>query len=55
MKKVLVIAAGAAAGLYVAPVVINALKIERSEGFGLDDAVAALAIAGTILLVDKVL
>lgn len=53
-KKTVVLVAGASAGVFVAPMVLNALNIQSSDGFGVDDFVTALVVVAAVLAVDMV-
>ena len=55
MKHVAVTAAGVVAGSFVVGPALGALGIERSDGFGTDDIVAALVIAATVILVGRMI
>ena len=54
-KKLMVVGAGVIAGSMAVGPVLGMLNIERSEGFGMDDVLAALVIAAGVLLVDTLI
>lgn len=50
LKKIAIVTAGVFAGQLVAPYVIGMLKIEQDPtSFGLDDLVASVTVAATVL------
>ena len=53
LKKLAVVAAGVTVGSMAVPMVLGALNIDQSEGFGMDDILAAVVIAAGVILVDK--
>ena len=55
LKKLAVIGTGVVVGSMVVPFAMNALNLQSSEGFGLDDVAAALIIAAVIIAVDRMI
>lgn len=55
MKKVLPLAVGATAGLYVGPMILNALNIPQSPGFGVDDLVVIASIVAGVYAADMLI
>ena len=55
MNKTITLAIGAAVGTALAPMVLNAVGIGVSDGFGMDDIVQALVIVAAIMVVDRIL
>lgn len=55
LKKLAVVTAGVVAGSFAVGPVLQMLNIRRDEAFGADDIVAALTIAGAVLLVDTLI
>ena len=55
LKKMAVIGAGVVVGSMAVGPVLGMLNIDRSEGFGMDDIVAALTVAAAVILVDSVI
>jgi hypothetical protein len=54
-KKIAVVGVGVVAGSLAVGPVLSMLNIERSEGFGLDDIVAAAVVALGVVMVDKLI
>ena len=54
-KKLMVVGAGVIAGSMAVGPVLGMLNIERADGFGMDDVLAALVIAAGVLLVDTLI
>lgn len=55
LKKLAVVGAGVIAGSMAVGPVLGMLNIDREEGFGMDDVIAALVVAVGVVLVDSVL
>ena len=55
VKKLAVVAAGVVAGSFAVGPVLGMLNIDREEGFGMDDVLAALVIAAGVILVDRII
>ena len=55
LKKLAVIGAGVVAGSMAVGPVLGMLNIEREEGFGMDDIIAALVVAAGVVLVDQLI
>jgi hypothetical protein len=55
VKRLAVIAAGVVAASFVVPQILAMTGIKQTEGFGLDDVLAALAYAAVIMAVDSVI
>ena len=55
LKPVAVVTAGVVVGSMAVGPVLGMLNIDRSEGFGMDDILAAAVIAAGVILVDKLI
>ena len=55
LKKLAVVGAGVVVGSFAVGPVLGMLNIDREEGFGMDDVLAALVIAAGVILVDRVI
>ena len=52
-KRTVVLVAGSALAVgFVVPMAFRFLNVQESDGFGMDDVIAALIIAGTVWALD---
>lgn len=55
MQRMLVLSAGAVAGVALAPFVLDAFRIPSQPGFGMEEVISALVVVAAVLAADAIL